>query len=58
MVMVDTDGRWWTRTMGMLSEASACIDDSPPLSAMEIRAKGRKLKVERGLGPMVVGYTS
>ena len=40
----------------MLSEAPIYIDDSPTLSAMEIRAKARKLKAEHGLGLMVVDY--
>ena len=42
--------------MGAMSEAPIYIDDSPTLSAMEIRAKARKVKAEHGLGLVVVDY--
>ena len=42
--------------MGALSEAPIYIDDSPTLSAMEIRAKVRKVKAEHGLGLVMVDY--
>jgi replicative DNA helicase len=40
----DEDWRKLARAMGALSEAPIYIDDSPTLSAMEIRAKARKLR--------------
>ena len=50
------DWRKLARAMGALSEAPIYIDDSPTLSAMEIRAKARKVKAEHGLGLVVVDY--
>ncbi len=52
----DEDWRKLARAMGALSEAPIYIDDSPTLSAMEIRAKARKLRAEHGLGLVVVDY--
>ena len=49
----------WTRlarTMGQVSEAPLFIDDSPNMSLMEIRAKGRRLKQKHGLKLVVVDY--
>ncbi len=37
-------------------EASMFIDDSPNLSVLEIRAKARRIKSERGLGLIIVDY--
>lgn len=42
--------------MGYLSEAPIYIDDSPNVSVMEIRAKCRRLKSEKGLGLIVIDY--
>ncbi len=39
-----------------LSEAPIFIDDSPDVSAMEIRAKSRRLKMEKDLGLVIVDY--
>jgi replicative DNA helicase len=52
----DEDWRKLARAMGALSEAPIYIDDSPTLSALQIRAKARKLKAEHGLALMVVDY--
>jgi replicative DNA helicase len=52
----DEDWRKLARAMGALSEAPIYIDDSPTLSAMEVRAKARKVKAEHGLGLVVVDY--
>jgi replicative DNA helicase len=52
----DEDWRKLARAMGALSEAPIYIDDSPTLSAMEIRAKARKLRAEHGLGLVIVDY--
>lgn len=45
-----------SEAMGQLSEAPIYIDDSPSLTVMEIRAKCRRLKMERGLGLIVIDY--
>lgn len=42
--------------MGKLSEAPIYIDDSGTLSIMEIRAKARRLQMEKGLGLIVIDY--
>jgi len=42
--------------MGELSEAPLFIDDTPLLSALEIKAKARRLQAEHGLGLIVVDY--
>ena len=42
--------------LGPLSEAEIYIDDTPGISVMEIRAKCRKLKLEKGLGMVVIDY--
>ncbi|HJJ12058.1 MAG TPA: replicative DNA helicase [Clostridiaceae bacterium] len=43
-------------TMGDLSEAPIYIDDTPGISINEIRAKCRKLKLERNIGLVVIDY--
>lgn len=43
-------------TMGDLSEAPIYIDDTPGISINEIRAKCRKLKLERDIGLVVIDY--
>ncbi|MFC1510885.1 replicative DNA helicase [Candidatus Margulisiibacteriota bacterium] len=45
-----------TRALGRLSEAPVFIDDSASLTSTEIRAKARRLKIERGLGLVIVDY--
>ncbi|MBI5399678.1 replicative DNA helicase [Candidatus Saganbacteria bacterium] len=52
----DTGWKKLTRALGRLSEAPIFIDDSPSLTATEIRAKARRLKIERGLGLIIVDY--
>ncbi len=42
--------------MGQLSEAPIFIDDSASSSIMEIRAKARRLQVEKGLGLLIIDY--
>jgi replicative DNA helicase len=42
--------------MGKLSEAPIYIDDSPNLTIMEIRAKCRRLQIEKGLGLVMIDY--
>ena len=45
-----------TRAAGLLSEAPIFIDDSPAISALELRAKSRRLQREHGLDLIVVDY--
>lgn len=45
-----------TRALGRLSEAPIFIDDTPAMTSTEMRAKARRLKLERGLGLIVVDY--
>lgn len=42
--------------LGPLSEAPIYIDDTPGISIMEIRAKCRKLKLEKDIGLVVIDY--
>ena len=43
-------------TIGPLSEAEIYIDDTPGISVTEIRAKCRKLKLEKNIGMVVIDY--
>ena len=45
-----------TAAAGHLSEAPIFIDDSPTMSVLQMRAKARRLKSERGLGMVVIDY--
>lgn len=45
-----------TEAAGNLSNAPIFIDDSPVLTAMEIRAKARRLKLDKNIGLIVVDY--
>lgn len=42
--------------IGPLSEAEIYIDDTPGISVMEIRAKCRKLKLEKNIGLVIIDY--
>ena len=49
----------WQRVgegISRLAEAPIYIDDSPDISAMEMRAKCRRLKAEQGLGLIIIDY--
>ena len=49
----------WTKlaeSIGPLSEAEIYIDDTPGISVTEIRAKCRKLKLEKNIGMVVIDY--
>ena len=52
----DTDWPKLTTAAGLLSEASIFIDDTPALSAMEMRAKSRRMKADKGLDLVIVDY--
>jgi replicative DNA helicase len=45
-----------TRALGRLSEAPIYIDDAASATSTEIRAKALRLKLERGLGLVIVDY--
>jgi replicative DNA helicase len=45
-----------TDAADVLSESPIFIDDSPDISAMEIRAKARRLKMEKDLGVVIIDY--
>ncbi len=45
-----------TTAAGRLSEAPIFIDDTPAISALEMKAKARRLKAEMGLGLIVLDY--
>lgn len=45
-----------TDAAGVLSEAPIYIDDSPDISATSIRTKARRLKMDKGLGLIIIDY--
>jgi replicative DNA helicase len=49
----------WPRlaaALAPLSEAPLYIDDTPSISALELRSKARRLKMEKGLGLIIIDY--
>ena len=55
----EIDEKDWPKlvtAMGTLSDAEIFIDDTPGVTPMEIRAKCRRLKLEKGLGLIVIDY--
>lgn len=52
----DDDWPRLARAMGPLSEAPIYIDDTPGISSLNLRAKARRLKAEKGLGLIVIDY--
>lgn len=45
-----------SRALGDLSEAPIYIDDTPSVTALDIRARARRLRAEKGLGLIVIDY--
>lgn len=45
-----------TEAAGILSEAPIFIDDSPTINAFEIRAKSRRLKMDKDIGLIIIDY--
>jgi replicative DNA helicase len=45
-----------TNAAEILSEAPIYIDDSPDISAMAIRTKARRLKMDKGIGLVIIDY--
>ncbi|MBN2256187.1 MAG: replicative DNA helicase [Deltaproteobacteria bacterium] len=52
----ETDWPKLTTAAGTLSDAAIFIDDTPGISALEMKAKARRLKAEHGLGLVVLDY--
>jgi len=50
------DWRKLTDAAGVLSDTSIFIDDTPDISGMEIRAKARRLKMEKDIGLVIIDY--
>ena len=50
------DWRKLTDAAGVLSDTSIFIDDTPDISALEIRAKARRLKMEKDIGLVIIDY--
>jgi replicative DNA helicase len=54
--LTEDDWRKLARAMAPLSQAPIYIDDTPGISVTEIRSKCRRLKIEHGLGLVVIDY--
>jgi replicative DNA helicase len=52
----ETDWPKLTTAAGRLSDAPLYIDDTPAITVLEMKAKSRRLKADRGLGLIVVDY--
>lgn len=52
----DDDWPKLSQALGRLSDAMLFIDDSAGITAMEIRAKTRRIKAEHGLGLIIIDY--
>lgn len=52
----DTDWIKLVQAASPLSQAPIFIDDTPGISVMEMRSKARRLKLEHGLGMVVIDY--
>ena len=52
----DNDWAKLAESIGPLSEAGIYVDDTPGISIMEIRARCRKLKIEKDIGLVVIDY--
>lgn len=51
-----TDWPKLTRAAGHLSDSSIFIDDSPAITVMEMRAKARRIKADKGLDLLIIDY--
>jgi replicative DNA helicase len=54
--LMDNDWPRLSHALGSLSEATMFIDDTPGISALEIRARARRIKAEHGLGLIIIDY--
>lgn len=54
--LTDEDWPRFTQAVGRLAEAPIFIDDTPAISALDIRAKARRLMTKENLGLVIVDY--
>ena len=54
--LLDEEWLRLTRAVQPLSTAEIYIDDTPSISVLELRAKARRLKAEKGLGLIIIDY--
>ena len=54
--MSKDDWQRLTNAATLLSEAPIYIDDSPDISALEVRAKARRLKMEKKIELIIIDY--
>jgi replicative DNA helicase len=54
--LTQTDLSRINQAAGVLGDIPIYIDDSPAISALEIRAKARRMKMEKGLGLIIIDY--
>lgn len=54
--LAEADWNKLTQAAGPLSQAPIFIDDTPGISVVEMRAKARRLKAEKGLSMIVIDY--
>lgn len=54
--LLDTDWPKLTQAVGPLSDAPIFIDDTVGISLAELRSKARRLKMEHGLGIIIIDY--
>lgn len=54
--LYDKDWPKLTMAAGILHDAPIFVDDTPGITVLEMRAKARRLKAERGLGLVLVDY--
>ncbi len=52
----ESDWSKLTKAAGVLADAPIYIDDTPALGVLEMRAKARRLKGEKGLGLIIIDY--
>lgn len=55
-ILSQTDWPKLTTAAGRLADASIFIDDTPAIGSMEMRAKTRRMKADRGLDLIIVDY--
>jgi replicative DNA helicase len=55
----ELDGQAWSKlslALGRLGESPIYIDDTPGISALELRAKARRLKAQQDIGLIIIDY--
>lgn len=55
-MLEDEDWARIAKALGPLGEAPIYIDDTPGLSVAEVRAKSRRLKLEKNIGLIIIDY--